>query len=66
MYIDVQMKEKLQNLVQSLQYLVPEITATILLSNILSDHLLSNKDLITRSASEGLKRSLANTFNEKE
>ena len=65
-YIDVQMKEKLQNLVQSLQYLAPEITATMLLSNILSDHLQGNKDLITRAANDGLKRSLANTFSENE
>lgn len=60
------MKEKLQNLVQSLQYLAPEIIATMLLSNILSDHLLGNKDLITCAANDGLKRSLANAFSENE
>ena len=63
-YIDVHMKEKLQALVASLQHIVPEITPTILLSNILADHLLQNKELITRVANEGLKRSLASTFNE--
>lgn len=63
-YIDVRMKEKLQRLVQSLQYITPEITPTILLSNILADHLLENRELITRAANEGLKRSLASTFNE--
>lgn len=62
-YIDVRMKEKLQMLVASLQHIVPEITPTILLSNILADHLLQNKELITRAANEGLKRSLASTFN---
>lgn len=62
-YIDVRMKEKLQTLVSSLQHIVPDITPTILLSNILADHLLANRELITRSASEGLKRSLASTFN---
>lgn len=62
-YIDVRMKEKLQTLVASLQHIVPEITPTILLSNILADHLLQNKELITRAANEGLKRSLASTFN---
>ena len=36
------------------------------LSNMLADHLSVNRELITRAASEGLKRSLANTFNEKE
>lgn len=65
-YIDVKMKEKLQTLVSSLQHIIPEITPTILLSNILADHLTANKELITRVANEGLKRSLANTFNEKE
>lgn len=62
-YIDVRMKEKLQMLVASLQHIVPEITPTMLLSNILADHLLQNKELITRAANEGLKRSLASTFN---
>lgn len=62
-YIDIRMKEKLQTLVSSLQHIVPEITPTILLSNILADHLSANRELITRAASEGLKRSLANTFN---
>ena len=62
-YIDVRMKEKLQTLVASLQHIVSEITPTILLSNILADHLSTNKDLITRAANEGLKRSLASTFN---
>lgn len=62
----MKMKEKLQTLVSSLQHIIPEITPTILLSNILADHLLANKELITRVANEGLKRSLANTFNEKE
>ncbi|GAB6119956.1 hypothetical protein FACS1894179_06420 [Bacteroidia bacterium] len=57
------MKEKLQTLVASLQHIASEITPTILLSNILADHLLQNKDLITRAANEGLKRSLASTFN---
>lgn len=61
-YIDVRMKEKLQTLVASLQHIVPDITPTILLSNILADHLLTNKELITRAANEGLKRSLASTF----
>lgn len=65
-YIDVRMKEKLQTLVSSLQHIVPEITPTILLTNILADHLSANKELITRSANEGLKCSLASTFNEKE
>ena len=65
-YIDVRMKEKLQTLVSSLQHIVPEITPTILLSNILADHLSVNRELITRAANEGLKRSLASTFNEKE
>lgn len=62
-YIDVRMKEKLQTLVASLQHIAPEITPTILLSNILADHLSVNKELITRAANEGLKRSLASTFN---
>ena len=66
-YIDVRMKEKLQTLVSSLQHIVPEITPTILLSNILADHLSANRELITRAANEGLKRSLASTFtNDKE
>ena len=65
-YIDVRMKEKLQTLGASLQHIVSEITPTILLSNILADHLSTNKDLITRAANEGLKRSLASTFNEKD
>jgi len=65
-YIDVKMKEKLQTLVSSLQHIVSEITPTILLSNILADHLSANRELITRAANEGLKRSLASTFNEKE
>lgn len=63
-YIDVKMKEKLQTLVASLQHIVPEITPTILLTNILADHLFTNRELITRAANEGLKRSLASTFNE--
>jgi len=54
------MKEKLQ----MLQHIIPEITPTILLTNILADHLSVNRELITRAASEGLKRSLASTFNE--
>lgn len=62
-YIDVRMKEKLQMLVASLQHIASEITPTILLSNILADHLSANKELITRAANEGLKRSLASTFN---
>ena len=62
-YIDVRMKERLQMLVASLQHIVPEITPTILLSNILVDHLLQNKELITRAANDGLKRSWASTFN---
>ncbi|HCO68922.1 MAG: DUF3408 domain-containing protein [Dysgonomonas sp.] len=62
-YIDIRMKEKLQTLVASLQHIAPEITPTILLSNILADHLLANRELITRAANEGLKRSLASTFN---
>lgn len=63
-YIDVRMKEKLQTLVASLQHVVPEVTPTILLTNILADHLLANRELITRAANEGLKRSLASTFND--
>jgi len=63
-YIDVRMKEKLQTLVASLQHVVPEVTPTILLTNILADHLLVNRELITRTANEGLKRSLASTFND--
>ena len=59
----VRMKEKLQTLVSSLQHIVPDITPTILLSNILADHLSANRELITRVANEGLKRSLASTFN---
>ena len=62
-YIDVRMKEKLQTLVASLQHIASEITPTILLSNILADHLSANRELITRAANEGLKRSLASTFN---
>lgn len=62
-YIDVRMKEKLQTLVASLQHIVPDITPTLLLSNILADHLSANRELITRVANEGLKRSLASTFN---
>lgn len=65
-YIDVRMKEKLQTLVSSLQHIVPDITPTILLSNILADHLLVNRELITRAANEGLKRSLASTFSDKD
>ena len=65
-YIDMKMKEKLQTLVSSLQHIVSEITPTILLSNILADHLSVNRELITRAANEGLKRSLASTFNEKD
>lgn len=65
-YIDVRMKEKLQTLVASLQHIAPEITPTILLSNILADHLSANRELITSAANEGLKRSLASTFNEKD
>lgn len=61
-YIDVRMKDKLQTLISSLQHLAPEITPTMLLSNLLADHIASNRELITRVANEGLKRSLANTF----
>lgn len=64
-YIDVQMKEKLQALVKSVHHNNPEITPTILLSNILADHLSVNQELITRVANDGLKRSLATTFNDK-
>jgi len=60
------MKEKLQTLISSLQHIAPDITPTILLSNLLADHLATNRDLITRVASEGLKRSLASTFDGKE
>jgi hypothetical protein len=51
-YIDVRMKERLQTLVASLQHIVPEVTPTILLSNILADHLLVNRELITRAAND--------------
>ena len=60
------MKEKLQTLISSLQHIAPDITPTILLSNLLADHLATNRDLITRVANEGLKRSLASTFDGKE
>lgn len=63
-YIDARMKEKLQSLIASLQHLAPEITPTMLLSNLLADHILANRELITRVANEGLKKSLANTFTE--
>lgn len=65
-YIDVRMKEKLSSLIASLQHLAPEITPTMLLSNMLADHLTANKELIQQVAKEGLKRSLENTFNEKD
>ncbi|MDL2230470.1 hypothetical protein LJB87_01600 [Alistipes sp. OttesenSCG-928-L06] len=65
-YIDTRMKEKLSSLIASLQHLAPEITPTILLSNMLTDHLASNKDLIQQVAKEGLKRSLENTFTDKD
>ena len=58
------MKEKLAALIASLQHLAPDITPTMLLSNMLADHLSVNKDLIQQVAREGLKRSLENTFNE--
>ncbi len=61
-YIDVRMKGKLQNLITSLQHIVPDITPTVFLSNLLADHIGINKDLITRAANEGLERSLASTF----
>ena len=64
-YIDVRMKEKLTSLIASLQHLAPYITPTMLLSNMLADHITVNKDLIQQVACEGLKRSLENTFNEK-
>ncbi len=63
-YIDVRMKEKLASLIASLQHLAPDITPTMLLSNLLADHLATNKDLIQQVAREGLKRSLENTFND--
>ncbi len=63
-YIDVRMKEKLTSLINSLQHLAPDITPTMLLSNLLADHLATNKDLIQQVAREGLKRSLENTFND--
>jgi len=56
------MKEKLQTLISSLQHIAPDIMPTILLSNLLA----TNRDLITRVASEGLKRSLASTFDGKD
>ncbi|MCD8102211.1 MAG: DUF3408 domain-containing protein [Alistipes sp.] len=65
-YIDIRLKDKLNSLVNSLQYLSPEVTTTVLLSNLLADHIAANKELIKRAASEGLKRSLENTFNEKD
>ncbi len=61
-YIDVRMKEKLQTLITSLQHIVPDITPTMFLSNLLADHIGANQDLIGRVAYEGLKRSLASTF----
>lgn len=61
-YIDVHMKAKLQTLVASLKHIKPEITPSILLSNILADHLSENCELITKVANEGLKRSLTDTF----
>jgi hypothetical protein len=63
-YIDVRMKEKLASLIASLQHLAPDITPTMLLSNMLADHLATNKELIQQVAREGLKRSLENTFND--
>ncbi len=63
-YIDVRMKEKLTSLINSLQHLAPDITPTMLLSNLLADHLATNKELIQQVAKEGLKRSLENTFND--
>ena len=65
-YIDVRMKDKLSSLVASLQHLAPEITPTMLLSNMLADHLSANRDLIQHVAREGLKCSLENTFNDKD
>ncbi len=41
-----------------------DITPTMLLSNLLADHLATNKELIQQVAREGLKRSLENTFND--
>jgi hypothetical protein len=58
------MKDKLTALIKSMQHLAPDITPTILLSNLLADHLATNKDLIQQVAREGLKRSLENTFND--
>jgi len=52
-YIDVKMKEKLQTLVSSLQHIVSEITPTILLSNILADHLSVNRELMCRISIDG-------------
>jgi len=63
-YIDVRMKEKLTSLIASLQHLAPDITPTMLLSNMLADHLATNRELIQQVAREGLKRSLENTFND--
>jgi hypothetical protein len=63
-YIDVRIKEKLASLIASLQHLAPDITPTMLLSNMLADHLATNKELIQQVAREGLKRSLENTFND--
>ncbi len=60
------MKEKLASLIASLQHLSPDITPTMLLSNMLADHIAANKDLIQQVAREGLKRSLENTFNDKD
>jgi hypothetical protein len=63
-YIDLRMKEKLTSLIKSMQHLAPDTTPTMLLSNLLADHLATNKDLIQQVAREGLKRSLETTFNE--
>jgi len=60
------MKEKLVSLIASLQHLAPDITPTMLLSNMLADHISANRELIRRTANEGLKRSLENTFNDKD
>lgn len=38
----------------------------MLLSNMLVDHIATNKELIQQVAREGLKRSLENTVNEKD
>lgn len=65
-YIDVRMKEKLTSLINSLQHLAPDITPTMLMSSLLADHLAVNRELIQQVAREGLKRSLENTFNDKE